>query len=218
MLLSEAVGGFILAISADGYSPCTVSDYRHSLAQMVGYLADPAIEAVTTADVRRFLAWLREDYQPQRRNGDGKPLAPHTLANVWCAVRSFYNWASKELGVNRPDGNIKQPRYKRAEIQPLSQEEVSRLLAVAEFTETANTNGRKPFRMRRPTGKRDVALILLLLDCGLRVSECARLRVSDVSLESGELHIAAYGTGRKTKGRHVYIGNATRKALWRYLT
>lgn len=217
MRLSQAVDGFLIARTADGYSINTLNIYRHHLKQMEDYLNDPALESITPQDVQRFFAWLRDGYVPQRSDGNMRPLAPSTLNNAWCAIRSFYNWSLAELGVERPDANLKQPRFERPQVTPFSLDEIKRLLGAAEYTAPATTERRRPFRMRRPTALRDRALVLVLLDTGLRVSECARLRVRDVTLETGQVYVMAHGTGRKTKSRHVYLGKAARKAVWRYL-
>jgi len=217
MRLSEAVHGFLIARAADGYSPNTLNMYRHDLGSMVQYLSDPELESISLADVRAFFAWLRDGYVPKRVSGDTKPLAPSTLSNAWCAIRSFYTWASDELHIERPDTQLQQPRFTRPEVPPFSQDDIEKLLDAAQYTATANTDRRKRFRMKRATGQRDLAIVLLLLDTGLRVSECARLRVQDVNLETGEVYVMPWGSGQKTKSRHVYLGKATRRAVWLYL-
>lgn len=49
------------------------------------------------------------------------------------------------------------------------------------------------------------------------MSELARLRISDIDMDKGEVFVEPFGSGRKTKSRLVYIGKITKKALWRYL-
>ena len=71
--------------------------------------------------------------------------------------------------------------------------------------------------MRRPSGKRDRAIVLVLLDTGIRASENARLEFADVNFQTGAIQLAPYGSGRKTKGRTVYLGKASRSALWLYI-
>jgi site-specific recombinase XerC len=56
--------------------------------------------------------------------------------------------------------------------------------------------------MRRHTAARDRAL-LVLLDSGIRVSKCARLLVKNVALDTGQVHVEPYGSGRKTRGTDV---------------
>jgi integrase/recombinase XerD len=185
---------------------------------MVEYLNNPEIKAVTSKELQGFYTYFQTSYIPHRANGDKSPLKPRSIENAWTAIRSFYNWASNELGLKkRPDTLLKRPRYRPAEITPLKADQIKALLKACERTKDAATNGRKTFSMRRPTASRDTAIMLLLLDTGVRVSECARLKVRDVNFESGEVFVAPFGSGRKTKSRHVYLGKLANKMLWHYM-
>ena len=55
MRLSEAVRGFLIARIADGYSHNTINIYRHHLAQMAEYLADPPAGKRNLSRRSRFL-------------------------------------------------------------------------------------------------------------------------------------------------------------------
>lgn len=209
MNLSTALEGFFITRTAEGYSPGTLMAYSWSLKLLTRFLNDPPVETIKHQDLLNFFAWIQTDY---------KPLSGSSIENIWKAVRSFYNWASVELGIERPDNNLPRPRYTSPQIQPFTAEEIQALLKACERTTPADTERRSKFTMRRPTAKRDKALILLLLDTGLRVSEAARLTIQDVNMTTGEINIKPWGSGRKTKGRTVFIGKTTRSALWRYLT
>jgi integrase/recombinase XerD len=218
MKLSAAVSGFLLARTADGYSPATLADYGHTLRLLVEHAGDDELVALDTPHLRTFFAWLRSDYTPVRASGNTSPLSNHTLANAWCAVRSFCKWCAAEgLSAARPDMVIQRPTYVAPEVAPFTSDELVALLAAAEYTATATTTDRTAFRMRRHTAARDRALILVLLDTGLRVSELARLQVADVAMSTGEVTVTPYQAGRKSRGRHVYLGKSTRRALWRYV-
>jgi integrase/recombinase XerD len=124
---------------------------------------------------------------------------------------------SEELNIDRPDNNIKMPVAETKPIIPYSEDEIKKLLAACENTKFSDTNGRKSFSMRRQTCIRDKAIVHFLLDSGLRVSEFARLQVRDINLESGEVIVKPFRRGRKSKSRICYIGNKSKKVLWRYL-
>ena len=93
------------------------------------------------------------------------------------------------------------------------------MLKAAEFCHEANTTRRRRFVMRRPTARRDRALILFLLDTGLRASELCALSVGDVDLKTGQVDVkhGQNGGAKGGKGRVVYLGKTARRSLWRYL-
>ena len=47
MRLSDAIAGYLIARTADGYSPHTLAIYRHHLGQMADYLGAPDLDAIT---------------------------------------------------------------------------------------------------------------------------------------------------------------------------
>lgn len=209
MNLSTALEGFFITRTAEGYATGTLTSYRWSLTLLSKWLNNPELENISHQDLLNFFAYLHTDYHTR--------LSGSSIENIWKAIRSFYNWAAPELNLTRPDNNLPRPRYTSPQVQPFTQEEIAALLKACDRTAPANTERRSHFTMKRPTAKRDRAMILLLLDTGLRVSEVARLTIADINLESGEINVKPFGSGRKTKGRLVYIGKTTRSALWKYL-
>ncbi|MBN1316343.1 MAG: site-specific integrase [Anaerolineales bacterium] len=73
--------------------------------------------------------------------------------------------------------------------------------------------------MRRTTYRRDEAIILTLLDTGLRASEICSLKIGCVDQKTGRIDVkhGVAGGAKDGKGRIVYLGKATRRSLWRYL-
>jgi integrase/recombinase XerD len=218
IVLSEELKGFLIARNADGLSKYTLASYKHDVGLLAKYLDDPPINKINTDDLRRFMAWLRDEYVPTRKNGDKSPLSNHTLANIMVSLKAFFNWVSKEYKIKRPDADMRIPDYTDPEIIPFTQEEVQALLKAAEWSRDAVTNGRKSFRMKRPTARRDLAIILVLLDTGLRVSEIAFMKLGDVNLDDGSMMVRSRGSGKKSRNRIVYLGKVARTTVWRYLT
>ncbi len=111
------------------------------------------------------------------------------------------------------------PAFVPAEVEPFTQDEVEAPLKAAEYCEEATTRGRQRFVMRPRTALRDRAIILVLLDTGLRATELCSLDIGDLDDQSGKLTVKhGYGGGAKGgKGRLVYLSRSTRRALWRYL-
>lgn len=216
LLLSQAVNVFLLARTADSYSPATIAQYKWALDRLVK-LGDKPLTDITTDDIRQFLAYLQTDYTPTRPGGGVAPLGGASLFAAWKAVRAFYKWSCPEFGIPNPSLKIPAPRHMAPLIVPMSQDEIKSLLKVCDKSGLAKTEARKSYTMRRPTAARDRAIILTLLDTGLRVSELCRLLVMDCDLQNGELEVRPIGSGIKSRGRIVPMGAASRKAIALYL-
>jgi len=215
MLLSRAIQGFALAYRLD-HAEATTDLYRKALVHLARYLQDPQIERITTADLRRYIHYLRTEYIPPRVKAStrqGRPLSDWAVNNRIKAIRAFFAWAHREGLIRRnPARALKQISIQRAQPVPFTEDEIRRLLHAAAYTQRADR------RVHRPTWKRNTALIILLLDTGIRVGELCRLKIADVRLEAGEIHIRPFGSGRKSRARTIPLGKTARQALWRYLS
>jgi integrase/recombinase XerD len=217
MLLSKAIEGYFFD-KATTYSGNTLTMYHLVYRNLIEHLGDKEIAAVTSADLKSFIDWLRTDYKPRRFSGDASPLAPASVDLHWKGVRSLFHWAFKELDIPRPDLNMPRPTFKRAHVKAFTEEEIRKILKACEYTcDKAHSGSTRVYRQKRPTSHRDKALILTLLDTGLRLGEALRVQIRDVNFESGEIVVSPYGTGKKTKPRLVILGTTARRAVWLYV-
>lgn len=218
MDLQRTVSLFLLSISANGYSHSTIELYTWALNLLSTYLENPDMKEIKPDSMDRFWNWLRNDYKPKRTNGNTDPLAGRSLENVWTAERSFFKWCEETGKVRkRPDVNIHQPAYAERIIEPISEEDLLKLIEAAKKTRISDTKDRKPFSYPRTTAARDVALLMVLGETGVRVSECSRITRGDIDFNAGSITVQPFGTGRKTKHRILDIGRNTRMALWEYI-
>lgn len=217
MYITKALEGYIIAALADGYSPLTLNAYRSAIGTMIEFLGDKEVQYITTDDLRSFMNFLVTDYQPERRNNpeNTERLSTASHHRYWKAMRSFFKWAERDLGVSRPDLSIKMPSWESKEIIPYTEDEIKALLKGCEYADVPEGK-RKAYRFRRHNALRDKAIIFVLLDTGVRVGELTRLKVGDVNLENGEVHVRNFHV-KKTHARTTFLGKTARKAVWRYL-
>ena len=190
---------FFNDLEAEGVSPHTVRAYGNDLrawAQWYGQTTGG--QALTAADPRDI-----RDYQGYLvRQG----LKPATINRRLNAMRRFYKWATRKgLADEDPFEDLRVGVKVQKQTAPkwLTEKEQRRLLrAVREF-------GRKD-RLR------DMAIIRLGMDAGLRLSEIAALTLDDIELNarSGWVQVR-YGKGGKA--REVPLSVEARKALRSWL-
>jgi len=219
LLLSKAIGGFVSYKTAEGLSENTIASYQMHLKQWMEFQGDKDIGKITSGEITKYLAWLHTDYVPKRLSGNKQPLSPKTLRNIWVTLSSLFTWASKELRLESPMKDVPSPRFKIPPVEPYTQAEVQSMLKVCLYSKEVQPGNRKNFVMRLPYGHRDQAIILFLLDTGLRAMELCSLVIGSVEQKTGKVEIkhGTIGGAKGGKGRTVYLGKAARRALWRYL-
>ena len=156
------------------------------------------IGSITTSDVFDFLSYLAND---RTINPDSAApeygISPAARARKLSALKSFYKYLTvrtKQLSEN-PVADLEYPKLRKSLPKYLTLEQSAALLR--------SVSG--------PNEKRDYAILMLFLNCGIRRSELVGLNLTDVY----EDRIRVVGKGNKE--RFVYFGTACRKAIDAYL-
>ena len=147
---------------------------------------------VTKADIRGYL-----DYVATSRGNSNV-----TRARKLAAIKSFFNYLVENAGLEvNPAASIRSPRIPEKEPEYLTEEECIRLLATI-------ARKAKP-RVR----ERDMAIAVLFLHTGLRVSELTKLELVNVDLGRNQIKITRKGN----KEQHLHLNGETARALINYL-
>jgi len=196
------IEGFKLSCQTEGKSPRTITWYSDFLGRFVEYLKSSGFpkdaQLITKEHIKSYVFHL----QTQVVNAhNGMPLSPATIQGYVRSIKAFFAWADREEYLpSNPTAKIPVPKAPIKVIPTFTEEHVSSLI-----TECRNDNG---------TSQRNLTIILLLLDTGVRVSELVGLDVGDVNLEEGFITIKQ---GKGGKGRVVPVGSLLQKSLWKYL-
>jgi integrase/recombinase XerD len=205
MRLDYAIEGYWLARQRD-FSPHTIADYGVTFRRLVEFVGpEREFERISTADVNRFLNHLQDDLG----------LSAKTVLNAWTALSSLWSWAERDAEARHViRGKIKRPVYRRPQVEPFAEDEVRKLLAACEHMHAWDRQNGRYVEGDRPTAVRDRAMMLMMLDCGLRVSELTGLNIEDYDQKRGQITIRH---GKGDKKRVISIANTARQAMWKYL-
>jgi integrase/recombinase XerC/integrase/recombinase XerD len=115
-------------------------------------------------------------------------------------VRCFFRWAV-EAGYceDTPFRGLRNVRLPRKIVQPYTPGQVAQILAVCDPD--------------TPAGLRDRAIVLTLLDTGIRCAECAQLQWDDCDIDTGRLRILH---AKGNKQRVVSFATSCQDALMEY--
>lgn len=155
------------------------------------------VSRITPTEIYEFFVYLGNDrvYHTDTQH-PGKGVENAARARKLSAIKSFFKYltvSTKQLEEN-PAADIEFPKLRRALPKYLTLEEAQALLS--------NVKGRN--------AQRDFAILMIFLNCGLRISELAGLNYGDV--HNDRLRVL----GKGNKERTVYMGQACMDAIAAY--
>lgn len=185
-MLSE-IEGFVNWVRRRSPAARTWKDYGYDLRFFVGVVGDRAPKEITFREVDRFVASQVE-----------KGFKPATINRRLAAVISLYGY----LGMEDEDlacpvifrrHHVREPQRLP---RPVEEEALKRFFAVI-------------------VDKRDRAMFLLMLRCGLRIGEVAGLQMADLFLSEDYPRLVVRGKGSRERG--VYLSPGAKAGLQDYL-
>ncbi len=180
------------SLLAENKSPRTVQTYLEALSRLGDFLAErgmpTALGAIRREHVEAFIA----DVLAHAR--------PATASNRYRALQAFFKWAVAEGEVRTsPMARMSPPAVPERPPAVLSEADLARLFRACEG--------------KRFADRRDMAILRLLADTGMRRAEIAGLLIDDLDLDAG----IAIVLGKGRRPRACPFGRRTAQALDRYL-
>ncbi len=205
--LRELIAWYQISNQAEGKSPRTIAWYTEMLRSFLNYLKKELkchdLSAFNIDIVRNYIIYLHNKpkfqghpYTPQQN----KLLSPRT---VQCHVRALKAWGSWLYAEGYTDQNIlanlKLPKATSKVMEPLT------LLEIKKVVSSINRN--------IYSGERNHAVLVTLLDSGLRASEAAGITLDNLNLKDGFIKVI----GKGDKERIVPIGKFVQMELLHYI-
>lgn len=200
----NAIEGYWLARRSN-FSKGTISEYTITFRRFSERFGATALVDITPADVQRWMADV----------GDQHSLSKKSLCNIWTALSSFWTWASVELEVPHVIRNhVQMPAYRSPVIEIYSELEIKAMIGACGQKAEWRTRRGRSVRLDSAFNLRDQAIIITLIDTGVRASELCNFEIRDYIQQQGRLLVRK---GKWNKDRVVFLGQSGRRILWRYL-
>ncbi len=201
---SQACQGYELHARARHLSEHTLADYRNTYKKFLNHLAaDPPMREIDHHQVEAFLA--------------EQEVSNKTILNYHIGLSALWSWALAEgLAAQNVVHLVPRPKPQRPVIVPLAEADARALLAAISFSQVYARPGKATSRHGLPDADRNRAIVLLMLDTGLRASEVCNLQILHADLRGKNKSVRVHA-GKGNKDRQIPISPRTGAALWKYL-
>lgn len=198
--LERAVAAWLAHLRHErGHADKTLEAYDRDVRQFLAFLARDLGHAPCLADLARLdLKVFRGFLASRRRSG----TVSRSLARSLSALRQLFRWLeAKDIVENRAILRLAMPKVPHSVPKPLT---------VAKAAEVVEARGEAELDW---VNARDVAVLLLLYGCGLRIAEALSLKTKDAPTDERDV-LRVVGKGDKE--RIVPVLPVVREAITRY--
>jgi integrase/recombinase XerD len=193
-------------VCSSNLSPKTLLDYRDKLFKFYWWWSDytrysttlgPHPKNVTPKEAREYMAYLREPQKDRwgitqpTNNKHQATLATASVASYGRTVKVFFSWLEEDQHITDTPFN-----------KSVTEEDLTRIFASLMRPESRNTY----------VGCRDLAILAMLLDTGVRRGELLSITLRGLELERNRCFVSG-----KTGDRWVLFGDLSKRAVADYL-
>lgn len=172
--------------------PKTIDTYRKAINQFLLYLQENGISQPVREDVLNFKTELLKEHKPT------------TVQNYIMAVRQFFNWTEVEGLYPNIAKHVKGAKIDRSfKKDYFTGNQIKHILSTIDRSTLQ--------------GKRDYAIISLMVTGGLRTIEVARANIEDIRTVGGYTVLFIEGKGREEKAEYIKLMPEVETAIREYL-
>lgn len=173
--------------------PKTIMTYKGAMRQFFSYLADRGIQHPKREDVAAFRDDMLQNHKPT------------TVQNYLTAVKLFFQWTAQEGIYPNIGERVKSVKIDKGHKKDyLTSRQAGKLLSSID--------------RRTLVGKRDYAILSLMLTTGLRTISVARASIKDLSTVGDFTVLFHQGKGRDERSEYVKLAEPVEEAIRDYLT
>ncbi|GAB6274759.1 MAG: tyrosine-type recombinase/integrase [Peptococcaceae bacterium] len=178
-----------------GLTEGTIKNYQTDLTGFFVFFRNE-VKDITSIDLKEYQAYLQDNTNPENSQ-----LKPSTINRRFISLKIFLKFAKKQNHISRIPSFPRNIRIQKVRPKALNSAEQNRFLREAE----------------RWGKVKNIAMVRLLLSCGLRVGELVNLKLTDLDL--GERHgRLTIRQGKGNKYREIPVPPEARKAVIAWLT
>lgn len=209
ILLLTLLDYYLTSKQLKGCSPKTIAAMRSVLSRFIRFLEARGhslkLIDLTLQDARDFSASLNGKIVKYEGHKFNRPVpdaqySPETIHSYVRILRTFSSWLYEEGYTKRPLlDRLELPKLPKPHVEVLTPEEIKKIIAI--------------INPDTYLGSRLLAMILIMLDTGIRAGELVGMLMRNVDWERGVIKVL----GKGSKERIVPIGIVARQTMLRYV-
>lgn len=198
--------GFLLEQSCRSNMEATIQYYQGNIDRFMRYLEENGQEFTTENifrdQIKKYLLYLKKakKWKDTEYIESDDVLSSISVQTYIRAIKAWISWMEEEGYIEGPvSSGIKLPKVVKSVIEILTEDEIKSVI--------------KYLGDKKQNKLRDLLIVLLLLECGLRIDEVTRLKFKNIQLSQNSLTVL----GKGQKERIVSYGVNLQRLIYKYI-